>query len=126
MDPNALEIMDCITRLERGEQTPEDVQAIAAYVRQQEQKLEFMIEMLSASRDRWLRTAAELGNPEAAEWLRDREVEIATWASESARVEVGGNMRWDIPIDAMFCKCDFSILGADSQTCKNCGRLVVE
>lgn len=79
-------IIERVDRLIAGTETAEDRQEIAAYIRGVEERIEFVIEMLSFSRDRFLKKAAAFGDVEAQEWLADRERDEAAYNAHEAEL----------------------------------------
>lgn len=79
-------INERLERLLAGTDTPEDREAIAAHIRSTEERIEFMVELLVCSRDRYLKKAAALGDLEAQEWLKDRDADDEAYAAFEAEL----------------------------------------
>lgn len=75
-------IEERIERLLDGTETAEDRQEIAAYVRDRENRVGYLIEFLCADRDRFLKKAATLGDAESKLYLKEREIDEKAAARE--------------------------------------------
>lgn len=79
-------INERLERLIAGTDTQEDREAIADYIQSTEERMECVLELIICSRDRYLKKAAALGDLEAQEWLKDRDIDDEAFAAFEAEL----------------------------------------